>query len=73
MPGRLQAVELLGERRDHEAIAKLKTALNNDGHYAVRVAASKALRAMYTDETYEALVASLQQPDARARKPSLIR
>jgi len=68
LPGRLLAVEQLGERRDHEAVTKLKTALNGDTHYAVRTAASKALRAMYTDETYEALVASLKQPDARVRK-----
>ncbi len=68
MPGRLLAVAQLGERRDHEAIAKLKTALNSDAHYAVRAAASRALRAMYTDETYEALAASLKQPDARVRK-----
>ena len=43
--GRYIAIELYGERRDHEAITKLKTALNTDPYYAIRLAASKALRA----------------------------
>jgi aminopeptidase N len=66
--GRLIAVEQLGERRDHDAINKLKNALNNDSWYAVRVAASKALRAIHTDETFDALAASMKQSDARVRR-----
>ena len=66
--GRLLAVDQLAERRDHDAIIKLKNTLNNDPHYGVRQAASRALRAMYTDETFDALVASMKQSDARVRK-----
>jgi aminopeptidase N len=68
MMGRYLAVEQLGERRDHDAITKLKQVLNNDAFYEVRLAASKALRVIHNDESFEALVASMKQPDARVRK-----
>ena len=65
--GRLMAAEELGKRKDSEALAKLKEALNKDPFYGVRVAASKGLRAMQSDEALEALLASSAQSDARAR------
>jgi aminopeptidase N len=66
--GRLLAVEQLGARKDGTAVAKLKEALNNDSFYAVRTAAAQALRAINTDAAYEALLASVQQGDARVRR-----
>ena len=66
--GRLLAIEQLGEKKDNDAIAKLKNALNTDSFWAARIAASKALRAMNNDESFEALAASLKQSNARVRK-----
>jgi aminopeptidase N len=68
MLGRLMAVEQLGERRERGAVEKLKGVLNNDPFYGVRLAASQALRAIGTDEAFDALVASGKQSDARARR-----
>ena len=68
MVGRLMAAEELGKRKDHEALAKLKDALNNDPFHGVRMAASKGLRAMQSDEALEALLASTSQSDARVRR-----
>ena len=66
--GRLRAVEPLQSRPDHDSIAKLKDLLNGDGFWGVRVEASKALRAIHTDEALDALLASTHQGDARARR-----
>jgi aminopeptidase N len=66
--GRFIACEQLAERRDGESVARLKEALNKDGYWAVRAAASKALRSMHHDEAFAALRASMKQPDARARR-----
>jgi len=69
--GRYIAVEQLGEKRDHDAIVKLKTAVNSDSFYPVRIAASRALRMIHTDEAFDALAASTKQSDARVRKEVL--
>ena len=66
--GRLHAVEPLQSRADHDSIAKLKDLLNGDGFWGVRVEASKALRAIHTNEALDALLASTHQGDARARR-----
>jgi aminopeptidase N len=66
--GRYIAVEQLGEKRDHAAVAGLKKAVNSDSFYAVRISASRALRMIHTDEAFEALAASTKQSDARVRK-----
>jgi aminopeptidase N len=66
--GRFIAIEQLGEKKDHDAIEKLKNTLNNDPFWAARIAASRALRAIQNDESFDALVASLKQSDARVRK-----
>ena len=66
--GRLLAIEQLQSRRDHDTIAKLKTILHQDGFWGVRLEASKALRAIHTDECLDALLDSLKQSDARVRR-----
>lgn len=66
--GRLIAVEVLSKRRDKDAIAKLKNALNNDKFYGVRVDAARALRTIHSDDAREALLSSTKQPDARVRQ-----
>jgi aminopeptidase N len=66
--GRLIAVEQLGSKKDRGAIGKLKDALNNDGFYGVRMAASQALRSIQSDEAYDALLSSARQSDARVRQ-----
>jgi aminopeptidase N len=71
MIGRLIAAEQLGSKKERGAVAKLKDTLNNDAFYGVRMAASKALQSINTDEAYEALLASARQEDARARQQVL--
>ncbi len=66
--GRFIAVEQLQEKRDHDAIAKLKTTVNGDPFWAVRSAASRALRTIHTDAAFDALIASQTQTNARVRK-----
>ena len=66
--GRYLAVEQLGERRDHASIGRLKSTLNGDSFYGVRIAAARALRMIHTDEAFDALVASMKQSDARVRR-----
>lgn len=66
--GRLLAVEQLAAKKDGRALAKLKQALNKDAFYGVRLEASRALRALHTDEALEALLASVTQSDARVRR-----
>jgi aminopeptidase N len=66
--GRYIAAEQYAERRDGEALAKLKTALNTDDFWPVRVVASRGLRAMQSDESFEALKSSMKQSNARVRK-----
>jgi aminopeptidase N len=66
--GRLLAIDQLAEKKDKEAVAKLKAALNQDAFYAVRVEAARALRAIHNDEAFEALLASTKQADARVRR-----
>jgi aminopeptidase N len=67
MLGRLYAIEQLSSRRDHEAVAQLKKALNEDVFYGVRIEAARALRNIHSDEARDALLASREQPDARVR------
>ncbi len=66
--GQLIACEQIGERKDHEAVTKLKEALNSDAQWFVRIAASRALRGIHNDEAFDALVASMKQSDARIRR-----
>lgn len=66
--GRLLAIEQLGSKKDKDTVAKLKSALNDDSFYGVRIEASKALRSIHTDDALDALLASTKQPDARVRR-----
>ncbi len=65
--GRLLAVDALADKSSHETIARLKTRLNQDSFYGVRIAAANALRLIHNDEAFTALTNSLQQSDARVR------
>ncbi|MEC8988899.1 MAG: M1 family aminopeptidase, partial [Verrucomicrobiota bacterium] len=66
--GRLLAVELLAKRKDKTTREKLKHALQNDSFYAVRIAASKALRGIGGDDALAALTDSTDQPNAKVRQ-----
>jgi aminopeptidase N len=66
--GRLLAIEQLKAKKDQGTVLKLKEVLNNDPFYGVRQDAASALRSIHTDDALEALLASTQQPDARARQ-----
>jgi len=68
LPGRLRAIRQLAEKKDKEAVAKLKQALNGDAFYGVRLEASKALRSIHSDEALDALLTSTKQSDARVRR-----
>lgn len=66
--GRLLAIEQLADKKDKEAVAKLKRTLNDDPFYGVRIEAARALRSIHIDEALEALLASTKQSDARVRR-----
>jgi len=65
--GRLRAIDTLKKKKDKKTVSKLKDVLNNDAFYGVRREASAALRNIHTNETFDALVDSIDQPDARVR------
>lgn len=67
MIGRMLAADGLSDKTDDQSIAKLKHCLNNDPFFAVRIKASEALRKIHTDESLDALISGIDQPDARAR------
>jgi aminopeptidase N len=67
LAGRLLAVAALKDKKDHASVAALKTALNHDGFYGVRVDAAAALSSIHSDESLDALLASAKQSDARVR------
>ena len=68
MMGRLLAVQQLGKKKTKEAVALLKQTLNNDAFHGVRAEAAKALGSQRTEDSLAALVASLEQSDARIRQ-----
>ncbi|MDB6059468.1 MAG: Peptidase rane alanine aminopeptidase, partial [Verrucomicrobiales bacterium] len=65
---RLQAADLLKDKKDRATVDALKRALNKDTFYGVRVQAARTLQAIHSDESLEALLGSLQQSDARVRQ-----
>jgi len=67
MTGRLLAIEHLTKRRDHRSVALLRKSLQTDPFYGVRIKASQSLRSIHSGEALEALLASLDQTDARVR------
>jgi aminopeptidase N len=68
MIGRLLAMEHLADKKNKDAVAQLKKALNTDPFYGARIEASRALRSIHSDEALEALLDSQKQPDARVRR-----
>ena len=65
--GRLRAAAALAKNTDAETVAHLRTALNEDPSWGVRVEAAKALGEIGTDAAFEALVASQDQAHAKVR------
>lgn len=65
---RLAAIEIAKDKKDHETIAILKKLLNNDSFYGARIQAAKALQSIHLDESFDALIASTNQSDARVRQ-----
>ncbi len=65
MLGRLLAVEQLSGKR--EALDRLQAALGHDPFYGVRLAASKAIRAVGSDEALEALLKCLNESAKNAQ------
>ena len=66
--GRVFAIEQLAERKDPATLGKLQDALNTDPFWGLRVEAAKALRQIHTEEARTALLASMDQSDARVRR-----
>ena len=65
--GRVLAAATLGGRKDRDSVERLGKALRSDPFHGVRIEAAKALTKTLTPEAFEALAASLDQPDARVR------
>jgi aminopeptidase N len=66
--GRLLAVDQLGNKKNKEAVEKLRQAVNSDSFYGVRVEAARALRTVHSEEALTALLNSTNQADARVRQ-----
>lgn len=66
--GRLMAVDEIAKRQDREAVNLLKKRLQTDTFHAVRSGASSALRRIHTEDAFQALLDSRDQPDARVRR-----
>lgn len=66
--GRLLAIEALKKKEDKKTVEKLKDALNSNPFYGVRLESSDALRNIHTEEAFNALAESIDQPDARVRQ-----
>jgi aminopeptidase N len=69
--GRLLAIEQLANKKDKASVDRLKTVLNNDPFYGVRIEAAHALRSIHSDEAFAALQDALAQKDARVRQQVL--
>jgi aminopeptidase N len=66
--GRIYAVEALAKRKTKKSVAALKETLNDDAFYGVRLAAASALGKHASDDSFEALLQSTKQEDARVRR-----
>lgn len=66
--GRMLAATEYGKRRDGTAVAALRNMLKTDPFYGVRLQAATGLGGMQTDEAFQALLDSADQPDARVRR-----
>ena len=65
--GRLRAIDALKDKDDKKTIERLKDSLNQDTVHAVRKRAAQALGEIHTDEAFDALAESTEQPDARVQ------
>lgn len=65
--GRILAAERLDRLDNEKTIEALKTCLQNDEFYGVRVTAARTLRRIHSPEALSVLCQSLAQKDARAR------
>ncbi len=68
MMGRLRAVQQLKKKKSNRAIEALKETLNSDPFWGVRVEAAQALKTIHSPKALDALRASREQSDARARE-----
>src|SRR5262249_47298511 len=66
--GKFLAIEQLADKKDKEAVSRLKKALNEDGFYGVRIEAARALRSVHNEDALQALLASTKQSDSRVRQ-----
>jgi aminopeptidase N len=66
--GRIVAIEQLADKKDKETVIGLNRVLNDDAFPWARIEASRALRAIHSDEALEALLSSTRQSDARVRR-----
>ena len=70
--GQFLALQALESHDDQTTIDRIKTQLNQAAFYGTRLAAANALEEVHNDRAYEALVASLEQPDERVRERVLV-
>ncbi len=70
--GRMRAADALGSKDDKKSVELLGSVLREDPFYGVRIRAAKALAKIRTPEALAALIASVDQPDARAREAVMI-
>jgi aminopeptidase N len=63
----LRALEILSDKPDAEAVAKISTTLKTAHYHGVRIRAAEALRQARTPEALSGLGNALSQPDARVR------
>jgi aminopeptidase N len=70
--GRAIALERLSGMKDRDTVARLKKVLNEDSFHAMRTEASRMLRAIHDDAALDALLASMDQSDARVRMQVII-
>ncbi len=66
--GQILAAKALQKNSDTQTVNKLKEMLNQAPFYAVRLTVADVLQKIHTDDAFDALAGSLDQPDARVRK-----
>ena len=65
--GRLRAVAMLRDKKDHDSVAQLKAVLNHDPFYGLRIEAATALASIHSEESLDAILSSMAQTDPRVR------
>jgi aminopeptidase N len=65
--GQLVALDGLADKPDKEAVGKIRITLQDAAYYGVRARAAEVLKGARSDEALAALLASVNQPDARVR------